>query len=141
MMHFVCILILLLIGWASQPPFAMPWMSMSAAASSEASAGPDSEAYRLPDGTIPDICSDSGEHENASHGKASHDNTQHEKGRGDGHCDQCVAAGLVALVAPESDISLPQPLRIAGTPIIARPRLAELLSIDRATSRGPPVSP
>jgi hypothetical protein len=111
--QFVCILILSLIGWASQPSYSVP------------STGAFDEAYRLPDGTFSDICAESG---------------QHQKQTPAGHCDQCIAAGLVVLPSPHNDTWMPDRVwHVAILPLV-RSRLVEMLSIDRATSRGPPVA-
>ncbi|TNM62139.1 hypothetical protein [Aliirhizobium smilacinae] len=117
MAQFVCILILSLIDWAGSTAYAMPSAGLSS--------GAFAEAYRLPDGTFAVICSESG---------------QHEKQTGDRHCDQCVTAGPVALASPVDDMVLPDLVWHIGLEPVVRSQLAEMLSIDRATSRGPPFA-
>lgn len=114
--QLVCILILSLVGWATSAGYGM--------LRADISVGAFDEAYRLPDGSFASICSEIG---------------QHQKETGDRHCDQCVPSTLVAAFLPDVDMWLPANIWHAGVSQPLRPQLTEMLSLDRATSRGPPV--
>ncbi|MCJ9671669.1 MULTISPECIES: hypothetical protein [unclassified Neorhizobium] len=109
-----CAMLLLLLGFAHQPV--------------EASAPLDSysEAYRLPDGTFADICSE------GDHG--------HQMPAAKPLCEVCLLSASVILPPPEDEAllaaeraSLANPLRqfseLLGTTAVARPK-----------SRAPPIS-
>ncbi|SFB37518.1 hypothetical protein SAMN03159496_03223 [Rhizobium sp. NFR07] len=111
MMQIACIVILSLIGWSTQPGHAAP------------SADAFSEVYRLPDGTFAVICSE---------------NSRHEPGTAAIHCDHCMLAGPVALPAPVSNGWILEPRWDIARPALPRQPPSDTLTIDRATSRGPP---
>lgn len=115
--QFVCLLILSLIGWATSAGHGL--------LRAEISVGAFDEAYRLPDGSFASICSETG---------------QHQKETGDRHCDQCVPSGPLAVFLPAVDMGLPVNIWHASVSQPSRAQLTEMLSLDRATSRGPPIA-
>lgn len=121
MTRIVCALALLLLGFSHQPPAFANGLSLVEAAH-----------YVLPDGSLPDICDDSG--------TLSGDGHDHSPLHANARCEACLISASTLVPPPPGDIVVPR--REAGRLLPAALERPSLVAFRlTAAPRGPPAHP
>ena len=115
-LRILCAVVLFSLGFAHQPVQAAPADSYS-------------EAYRLPDGTFADICSEGG------HALGDHDRAPFAKPL----CEVCLLSASIILPPPDDEAWLIGERASVANPFVHFSGVAGSTAIDRPKSRAPPL--